>query len=154
MVMAAVFAAAMTIVSCDDGTVYNSYVHTPLAGWERNDTLVFSPLLIDADGNYTEKLGLRVNGSYPFQRLSLVVEHRILPTDVTLIDTLNCLIVGRDGVAKGHGVGYFQYDFPLPQKAFSTGDSIIVSVHHNMKREILPGISDIGVCVKRAPTAR
>ena len=24
------------------------------------------------------------------------------------------------------------------------GDSIIVSVRHNMKREILPGISDIG----------
>lgn len=148
-IVATVFTLATISTSCDDGTVYNRYIHTSLSGWERNDTLFFAPLTITNDGDYAETLGLRVNSTYPFQRLSLVVEQRILPNDVMLVDTLDCLIVGRDGVATGHGISYFQYSFPLPRKNFASGDSIIISVHHNMKREILPGISDVGVCVTR-----
>lgn len=137
----------MTVTSCDSTTVYDHYDHTPTAGWEKNDSLAFGPIKIEGSGEYSEELGLRVNGAYPFQSLCLVVEHHIYPKGVVLTDTLNCAIVNRDGSVRGQGVSYFQYNFPLKDSYYNSGDSILIYVRHNMKREILPGVSDIGLKV-------
>ena len=44
----------------------------------------------------------------------------------------------------GQGISYYQYNFILVDRDLSKGDSLHVTVRHIMKREILPGISDIG----------
>ena len=42
--------------ACSGSTVYDEYAHTPIAGWEKNDTLSFevSPLL--EPGHYKQSL--------------------------------------------------------------------------------------------------
>ena len=136
-------------VGCDYNTVYDQYDHTPIAGWEKNDTLTFNVPRLPAAGIYHEELGLRINDAYPFMRLHLIVEQRLIPGERIRRDTLNCYLVDEDGNIRGQGVSYYQYSFPITQMKLQKGDSLHISVRHNMKREILPGIADIGIKLTR-----
>ena len=60
------FTALNFFSSCKDSMVYDSYSHTPIAGWEKNDTLSFDIPPLAASGYYQEHLGLRITGAYPF----------------------------------------------------------------------------------------
>lgn len=141
--------AALTIVSCGHKTAYSHYEHTPLNGWERNDTLTFHVPPVTHSGTYEEEVGLRINGSFPFTGLCLVVEQTILPENIQHTDTLNCRLIDTKGNVMGHGVSSYQYTFHLTRLNMSDGDSLRINVRHNMKREILPGISDIGIKLSR-----
>lgn len=136
---------ATALSSCDRKTVFDQYDHTPIAGWEKNDTLKFGPVKISTTGAYAENVGLRINGAYPFRGLCLIVEHAILPQGTITVDTLNCDLVDRKGIVNGRGVSFYQYSFPMKDRMFNHGDSIYIYIRHNMKREIMPGISDVGI---------
>ncbi len=136
-------------MACTEGKVYHHYDHTPIAGWEKVDTLTYNvPALADS-GLYATDLGLRINNSFPFMGLTLIVEQTVYPSHQRLIDTLNCKLMGQDGTAKGQGVSYYQYHFKVSQTLLHQGDSLHITVRHDMKREILPGISDIGIAVNK-----
>lgn len=134
----------VTLISCNSHVVYDKYNHTPIAGWEKNDTLTFDVPKVVAAGEYYPSLGLRINGAYPFMGLTLIIEQRILPENKVLTDTLQCDLISKSGTAKGQGISYYQYKFPIKSTYLNKGDSLHISVRHDMKREILPGISDIG----------
>jgi gliding motility-associated lipoprotein GldH len=140
---------ASALASCNRKTVYDQYGHTPLAGWERNDTLSFAVRPMENDGVFKEEVGLRINDSYPFMDLCLIVEQTVFPANITRSDTLNCKLVDSNGKAKGKGLSYYQFNFHLTDLQLVKGDSLHVSIRHNMKREILPGIADIGLRLSR-----
>ena len=86
--------ATMSLPSCKHSTVFDSYAHTPIAGWEKNDTLSFEiPPLLEG-GYYNESLGLRITGNYPFMGLTLIVEQNIyhnnkhVPSSVSISEPL------------------------------------------------------------------
>lgn len=137
--------AATVVASCTTNTVYDSYAHTPLAGWEKNDTLTFEIKPLVAGGEYSEHIGLRMTNAFPFTSISLIVEQHIYPRDKVLTDTIKCAITDQRGNFLGDGVSSYQYMFPLKEITLSRGDSVHVSIRHNMKREILPGVSDVGL---------
>ena len=131
--------------SCATDTVYYSYAHTPVAGWEKNDTLTFNIPGMAAPGTYGQQVGLRMTSAFPFTSISLIVEQRIMPRGKVLTDTIKCPITDIRGNFLGDGISSFQYMFPLREVTLNKKDSIHVSIRHNMKREILPGVSDIGL---------
>lgn len=149
LLAATALAVTVSLSSCNDNKVYDHYEHTPLAGWEKNDRLSFSVPAAKEDGTYTTDIGLRINATYPFMGLTLIVDQHILPTDITISDTLHCDLIDTDGNTRGQGVNFYQYQFHVGEQALHQGDSLQVSVRHDMKREILPGISDIGLIVER-----
>lgn len=136
---------AVVAVSCATDTVYYSYAHTPVAGWEKNDTLTFNIPGMAAPGTYGQQVGLRMTSAFPFTSISLIVEQRIMPRGKVLTDTIKCPITDIRGNFLGDGISSFQYMFPLREVTLNKKDSIHVSIRHNMKREILPGVSDIGL---------
>lgn len=137
-------ALVLVAVGCDSVTAYDRYAHTPLSGWEKNDTLTFDIPAMTGNGTYHEEVGLRVNGAYPFQQLCVVVEQQLLPRGYRRADTLNMVLQDADGHVHGRGVNYYQYHFPLANMQLNRGDSLHVTIRHNMKREILTGVSDVG----------
>ena len=146
--------AASLLSSCQDTLVYDQYTHTPIAGWEKNDTLSFEVPPLAASGYYQEQLGLRITGSYPFMGLTLIVEQTVFPDNkkwekTMKVDTIQCDLIDKNGITKGQGISYYQYDFPINVYHINEKDSIHVTVRHDMKREILPGISDIGLKLHR-----
>lgn len=146
-----VFMVAMLIMlaACNRRLVYDKYVSTPVAGWEKNDTLSFEISPVDSAANYQSYLGLRITDAYPFTALTLIVEQHVYPRDEIKIDTVHCQLTDDRGNATGNGLSYHQYKFPITLMQLQHGDSIHVRVRHDMKREILPGVSDIGMSLRR-----
>lgn len=137
--------AATALQSCNESKVYDKYDHTPLSGWEKNDTLRFDIPRLTADGMYESTLGLRITDNYPFMGLTLIVEQRLMPADTIFTDTVKCELTDRNGKTRGKGVSYYQFRFPITKMQLSKGDSLHIRVRHDMKREMLPGISDVGI---------
>ena len=50
---------------------------------------------------------------------------------------------------KGQGVGSYQYHFRVSEMNLKAKDSLHICVRHDMKREIMPGISDVGIEISR-----
>lgn len=140
---------ALTMVGCNRKTIYSHYEHTPINGWEKNDTLKFSIFPVRTDGLYREEVGLRINSAYPFMGLTLIVEQHTTQKRLMRSDTLHTSLIDHDGTIQGEGMSYYQYNFHLANLQLQADDTLLVNIRHNMKREMLPGISDIGVTLKR-----
>lgn len=135
---------AWLCVSCLDKRVYDHYEATTATGWEKTDNVEFFVPPMRQSGIYDFVLGMRTTGSYPFMSISLVVKTEIVGR-TTKRDTLQCQLVNSRGHIRGQGIGYYQYDFHISTLKLHKGDSLNISVQHDMKREILPGISDVGI---------
>lgn len=98
---------------------------------------------------YATMLGLRVSEAYPFQSLTLIVEQTVFPEKRTTRDTLNCQIYDPKGTIKGQGINYFQYHYLVSERNLKEGDSLHITVRHDMRREIIPGVADIGIKLSR-----
>ena len=146
-----VFMAAVLVMlaACNRRLVYDKYVSTPVVGWEKNDTLSFEVSPVDSAASYQSYLGLRITDAYPFTVLTLIVEQHVFPRDEVVTDTVFCQLTDERGNATGTGLSYHQYKFPVTTLQLQHGDSIHVRVRHDMKREILPGVSDIGLSLYR-----
>jgi gliding motility-associated lipoprotein GldH len=54
-----------------------------------------------------------------------------------------------NGLTRGQGVSIYQFAFPIADIDLQEGDSVQFRIRHDMKREILPGIADIGIKISR-----
>ena len=135
--------------ACNRKLVYDRYLSTPISGWEKNDTLSYDIRPVSGTDTYDMWLGLRTSEAYPFTAITLIVEQHIYPKDTIVNDTVNCKLTDRHGNASGTGVNFHQYRFPITELQLQDGDSIHIRVRHAMKREILPGISDVGISLRR-----
>lgn len=104
---------------------------------------------IKSSGRFKEEIGMRLNGQYPFTDLCIIVEHTIFPANIIIRDTLNCNITESRDTYNSNGVSYRQFNFHLKDIALSEGDSLTINIRHNMMREILPGIADVGVKISK-----
>ena len=134
---------ACWITSCDRLPIYCHYEPTPTSGWEKNDTISFSIPRITEAGYYKEELGLRINENYPFLGLCLIIQQTVLPSG------LNCNLIDKQGKVKGPGINHYQYTFHVNTIRLAEGDSLHIHVKHNMKRDIMPGVTDIGIRIER-----
>lgn len=140
---------ALAFASCETEVVYSQYAHAAIGGWEKNEPLLFDVDSIEGGGTYSMTLGMRISDAYPFRNLHMVVEQTIYPAKQVITDTVTCNVVDRRGTMLGHGVSLYQYDLPIRKRTYHDGDSLHIKVRHNMKREILPGIADVGITIKR-----
>ncbi len=142
-------AVACGVTSCDRLPIYCHYESTPSAGWEKNDTISFGIPPVSEAGYYKEELGLRINESYPFLGLCLIVQQTVLPSGYCHYDTLNCHLIDKKGTIRGTGINHYQYTFHVNTIRLAEGDSLHIRIKHNMKREIMPGVTDIGIRIDK-----
>ncbi len=137
------------LLSCTGRKVYDTYHHTFISGWDRGEVLSYDVPRMKTTAKYSTMLGLRVSDGYPFQSLTLIVEQTIYPKKTTRRDTLNCQIYDSRGTIRGKGISCFQYHYQVSQMNLQEGDSLHVTVRHDMRREIIPGIADVGIEISR-----
>ena len=135
----------LLLTACQDNTVYHRYLHTNRAGWERNDTLRFLIPSVKEAGRYSEELGLRTDGNYPFMSLTLIVEQTKGNTGAVRCDTVECKLINNQGRPTGTGINHYQYTFPLATIDLEKEEPLRIVIRHDMKRELLPGITDVGI---------
>ena len=131
------------LCGCQRQIVYHEFRHISEPGWDKTDTLHFDIAPLKDDGLYHIDAELRTDKNYPFQQLTIEVHQTVYPSKETYYDEINCKLVSEEGEIGGDGISSFQYQFPVLR--LHQGDSIHLSVTHNMKREIMPGIDDAGI---------
>ena len=141
--------AALAFASCNRKVIYTHYTHTPIEGWNSGDTLLYVVDPVAEPAHYTETIGLRICNRYPFKALTLIVDQRLMPAGTLLSDTLRCRLTDEEGQPLARGFNFFESSFPLRTVSLQAGDTLVVRLRHYMKREILPGIADIGLTVRR-----
>lgn len=139
----------MLLTACKQSTIYYHCEDTPESGWEKNEHLTFDVGRLNSDATCQEELAVRISNRYPFMKVMLIVSQTIYPAGKTLTDTLDCNLINERGNAIGSGISQYQYLIPLKTLQLHQGDSLHLSVHHNMKREILPGITSVGIRIKK-----
>lgn len=161
----------LLLTSCLRNKVYDHYEPVAVSGWEKNDTLTYAIPRQGEAGIYSTNLGLRINQEYPFTDLTLIVEQKVIHNKKVEVkqhnfihplverfvpcgsdyycDTLKLRLVDDNGRVRGKGISEYQYRFHIGDLELQQYDSIYVSVRHAMKREILPGLTDVGYSMKR-----
>lgn len=149
-------ASLVACASCTGNLAYDHYEHTPIAGWDKVDTLSFAIPAMKEPGRYATTLGLRITNGFPYQRLTLIVEQTVFHKSQTsklkaqsFTDTISCTLFDRNGTTRGRGIGYYQYQFRVSERNLNAGDSLHITVRHNMRREIMPGIADVGISISQ-----
>ena len=145
-----VIAAVLLLMlwGCRQQVAYHQFRHIYEPGWDKTDTLYFdiSPL---SDGSYRLDAELRSDKDYPFQKLMMEVEQTVYPSMRRYHDVIGCELISETGLIKGDGISYFQYQFLVRNLSLREGDSIHICLTHKMKREIMPGVTDVGVRLSR-----
>ena len=91
--------------------VYDKYQHTPISGWEKNDTLKFEVPKMNTNGVFACKSRIRINSSFPFMGLTFIVDQTVYPSHITKSDTLNCQLIDKNGKNKGLGIQLLPIQF-------------------------------------------
>ena len=142
--------AAAAFTSCFDNTIHFEYKGTDISGWNREDSITFSIRPLEASSYYFEEIGIRANTEYPYERLHLIVRQEVISTTdttrrFTITDKVNLPIYDEKGTPIGSGVNLRQYQIPLKTVNLQAGDSLQISICHNMRDSIICGIADVGV---------
>ena len=138
------------LVACkQEKAVCYAYRHTPVEGWEQHNVQSFRIDSIRESGIYGLRICLRHTGAYPFQSLWLLVKQRYQHPDTLLQDTGGCLLTDKQGNHRGNGISIYQSEYPFRKIYLEKGSEGTVTVSHIMRRTILPGISDVGLLVKK-----
>lgn len=131
--------------SCNVSPSYHQYKPTSTEGWEQGDAIQFPIDSLLQGGEYALSVGVRATEAYPFQTLYLLVEQNFSKPVLTRRDTVKCILTNKQGDLDGSGLRVMQYSFHVGKIALHKGQSGMITIRHIMRREILPGVSDVGI---------
>ena len=140
-------AVALILTSCSRQIVYSHYESIDTEGWNRNDCKDFRVTVREKD-TYTEMIGLRTTMYYPYANLSVIVSQQTQRSGIQHTDTLHIRLMDEEGNKVGQGTNYQQMEIPVRTIELEDEDTLLVSIRHYMKREVLPGITDVGVSLE------
>ena len=135
---------ALAFAACNRNAIYSHYQPIDVAGWQRADTISFVTAPIAHAGYYDETLGLRIDGDFPFTQLTLIVEQQARPSGLARTDTVVAILTDKKGIILGNGINLYVYNMPMPKMKLLKDDTLSVHVRHDMLRDPLPGITDVG----------
>lgn len=133
------------LMACDDKAVYHHYKPTLLAGWGKTDTLTFNIPPLEATASYQFSVGIRTVVTFPYQSIWLVVRQYLNQYKFSRIDTIECKLANSKGDVTGQGIINYLHTFPLYTQTLYKGQTGKIRIYHIMRREELPGISQIGI---------
>ncbi len=143
-----VFVLLLSVVSCqnaDEKVLVNAVDNQ----WKKNNAQTFSFDINDAQNLKNMMFVVRNNNNYPYSNLRLIasVEHNKKKIST---DTLNYVLAKPNGEWIGTGFGdtkeiVFQYKLNYK---FPENGKYSVKVVQAMRRNVLPGIEDIGIKIQ------
>lgn len=139
-----------TLIACDKQTVYHSFQSIPTEGWQRKDTLFFNVDVPDSFTYYKLSVEVRNRNDYPYQNINLSISCNDSAANPLPADTLQLILANKDGRWKGTGWGsLYQLEFSAGGVQISKPGSYHFKIAHTLPDEVLRGINDIGIKLKR-----
>ncbi len=146
-------ALVLTVVffaSCDPDVFHSETVHIKNDAWSSNDTLFFSFESKDSTALYDFYFNIRNTTDYDQQNLYLFIT-AFYPGNTFSRDTAECILAAPDGKWYGKGMGKHKDSKFLFRKnvRFRKNGLHVIAVNQAMRFEILKGISDVGIVIKK-----
>ena len=139
----------LNLVSCQENTLVHEYKHINVDGWDRADTITFQIPSVAESGTYEVSVGLRLRNKFPYEAIYVTTELYLEDPSIKKKNTTCVNITDKDGNLLGYGVAYYQYEQPCMKIQLQKGQHGKIMVYHTMHKEILPHVTDIGVCIDR-----
>lgn len=141
--------ASVLVVSCGRKYVTNTYCSISVNGWNTQDTLTINIDTIRQSGNYDVSIAVRSTRFFPYQSLWLMTEMELAFPDGSFRDTLDCRITDEDGNFLGKGLTIHDNVYFLKTLFLKEGQYGKMRLYHIMRRDPLPGISDVGIIIEK-----
>ena len=136
--------------ACDEQTVYHSFQSLPTEGWQRNDTLFFNVSVADSATLYNVSVEVRNRNNYPYQNLPLLIYYDSPEIPNIKRDTLELRLADNAGIWLGDGWGgLYQSTLPAGFIRIGKAGEYRFKIIHLLPDEVLPGINDVGIKLKR-----
>ena len=142
-------AVAWLVTSCNIGNQYSHYETVSVRGWDNTDTVRFELGPVMESGTFQDEVDLRTTSAYPYTQLAIIVRQQVLPDGKMRIDSMNLQLTDDEGNSTGSGTIHHHHSQKLAPIYMKEGQRLAVSIYHNMKKECLPGISDLGVTITK-----
>ena len=145
------FAILLTLASCDNKAVSDSYVTIPTTGWDKDSMAVFRVKIKDIGRHYNLFVNVRNEGDYENSNLYLFID-AIGPSGKVERDTVNCLLAEQSGKWRGAGWGNYYQLTQLYKKGvkFPEKGEYTFRFIHGMRADKISGIRDVGLRVEKA----
>lgn len=137
------------LVGCTKKEVYSEFRDIPAKGWNRYDTLSFTPNL-SASGVYNISLETRNRADYPYQNVWFFVSGK---QDSTVIfsDTVQLILADKMGKWSGSGWGSL-YELSTPYKQsfhfIKSNKPLVIKIVQGMRDFDLQGLESVGLTMK------
>lgn len=139
----------LSIAACTDGTLLHSYKPLPADGWDKRDTICFDVPKAEMDIDGTLHVGLRTTANIGMREVVLAVEQSSETASLCRCDTIRYPLTDAEGNALSKGVNMHQYETQHIPFHIQKGQSCTVRIHHLMVKELVPGISEVGIRISR-----
>ena len=137
--------AYITTLACHDSRIYHSFKNININGWEHNDTITFG-IPCHETGDYEINITMRANRDFAYLNVSLATDYTVFPKKTGKKRVVSCTIMNKEGSMHGkEGISLNEVRYRLDEIHLNTKDSLVVKIHHCMRRESLPGIANIGI---------
>ncbi|MBP1615458.1 MAG: gldH [Bacteroidetes bacterium] len=145
-----IIAFSLFFASCDNKTVYHSFLHIPETGWQKKDTLSFNIEIKDSMTYVHLSAELRNRSDYPYQNVYLSISYNLQDSTTWKTDTLELSLADNGGKWLGRGWGnLYQTSFPIGNVLVVHPGKYSVRVSHEMKDNSLAGINDVGIRIEK-----
>ncbi len=140
---------ALLAAACNPGVVYEQNSRIPDAVWNRHNIPVFEVGIDDTLRPHDLLINVRNTGEYPNSNLFLFISVSS-PGGSFTRDTLELILAEPSGKWKGRGFGsiwqnrfFYRRNVRFPERGIYTFE-----IEQAMRKEYLPGITDIGLKVE------
>lgn len=151
LLLSAIACCLLAVSGCRDEVFFHRYASVPLSGWDKRDTIDFDIPPFAATQPYSLTLELRTSPAFPYRSIWLVAEQRFENPALVRRDTVYCPVTTPQGSGTGKGVNLYTYEYPVLTEQRRQGQYGRIRVYHIMRREEMPGISDVGLRLSTAP---
>lgn len=142
--------AASLCMACDEQTVYHTFQSLPTEGWQRKDTLFFDITIPDSATLYNISVEVRNRNNYPYQNLPLLIYYDSPEAQNIKKDTLEMKLADSAGIWLGDGWGgLYQSTLRAGLIRIGKAGEYRFKITHLLPDEVLPGINDVGIRLKR-----
>lgn len=138
------------LMACNPQVVFEQNKKVDSQGWEFTHFYEFQETFTDTTALYDLFLNVRNNTDYPYSNFIVFFETEF-PDGRIFRDTIETILADRGGKWTGTGFGniktnsfHFRKDVWFPLEG-----EYIFRIEQAMRRELLPGITDIGLRIER-----
>ncbi len=145
----------ISATSCSDPRTYDSYQAVATKGWGRNDTLKFD-IPRQQEGKYLLDIGVRTAKTFPYRSITFIINRQLISMNGkkkvvrNFRNIVRCQLIDSKGQVIGReSISYNAIRNHIAPLTLQSNDSMHITIQHNMSKDVLQGIYNIGLTLKK-----